>query len=94
MRFWGFIRDGVEDDSGEIRHKVGCFSPQRLLPTHFSNPKRRMEFPVTTFQHIDMTTDEGFFIPTFSFFCASIFAPSSTIPLFIFFLYKDFSYLG
>lgn len=36
MRFGRFVRDGVEDDSGEIRHKVSCFVPQRLLSTHFS----------------------------------------------------------
>lgn len=28
MRFGRFVRDGVEDDSGEIRHKVSCFVPQ------------------------------------------------------------------
>lgn len=28
MRFGRFVRDGIEDDSGEIRHKVSCFVPQ------------------------------------------------------------------
>jgi hypothetical protein len=28
MRFGRFIRDGVEEDSGEIRDKVSCFAPQ------------------------------------------------------------------
>lgn len=65
LRFGGFIRDGVEEDSGEIRHKVDSFVAQGLLPTHFLILYKRIEY-TQNLQHEYMIGDSVF--PLYLFF--------------------------